>query len=234
MADERGRALIRTLAAAVDRTPPDALRLDWATCDAALLPAGVRGLGLQDFMFDGITEPIVRRFLANADELKALAGSLSGIRFGLALLGMSVDWRSWHGQTPKGAPGTFDAVVFVQAPLTDDPDLFSPESFAAARAMVDAMKRWSQEGDLDLGLGTIGTVRAASANASLALHRADGDVPPDADETGATGTAAALATLAHHRVAADVPPGADETAASGMAGAIAALSIHRAHCEVIQ
>lgn len=145
VADERGRALIRTLAAAIDETPPDALRHDWATCDARLLPAGVRGLGLQDLMFDGITEPIVRRFLANADALKSLAGSLPGIRFAIDLLGLSVRWRSWHAAVPRGPHDTYTARVYLDDILGEG-EALAPRTRRAAITMIDAQKRWSQSG----------------------------------------------------------------------------------------
>ena len=169
IADVRGRAFAALLAEALDQTPPDDLReVDWQTCDERLLPFGVRELGLQDLMYSGITVDEVRQFLANADALKAQAGSVRGIRFALALLGLELEWVHWHEMEPPGLPGTYEARINVETELGVGEDTFGRREVAAAEAAIDSQKRWSQEGAFDLIInGEIATTLPARASVGM-------------------------------------------------------------------
>lgn len=150
IADDRGRAvlsLMTQVAASFDWKP--GLAVAWADVPTPMLPFAVRALALQDLVQPGMREDVVRRFIANAWALKALQGKVVGVRFGLGLLGMDVEWRQWFAVTPKGPPGTYVAIVTVRD------EVFEGEGRAltarlqrAALNMVDVMKRWSQEGPL--------------------------------------------------------------------------------------
>ncbi|MEC5291959.1 phage tail protein [Aurantimonas sp. C2-6-R+9] len=153
VADARGRAFIRVIGRAIDAGDPNALILtDFSKVDARLLPFFVRGLSLQEFMFEGITEAIVRNFCANAVPLHEKKGTVAGIAFGLSLIGMKLTFTHWFKRVPPGAPNTYEATAYIDDVLYEDGSSLTPRTRAAALQMIDAMKRWSQEGATRFGI----------------------------------------------------------------------------------
>lgn len=163
--DGRAEALRATIAKGIDALPLKQLDVvDFDTVDPQLLPALVRGLSLQEFMFEGITEATVRAFCANAVRLHQRKGTIAGIRFGLDLLNMSMDWRDWYQQEPQAAPNTYTTTIFIGRSIFAEADPTLERGKRAAIAMVDAMKRWSQEGSLRFGVATnVNAYRGASS-----------------------------------------------------------------------
>lgn len=160
VADERGRAFMGLIARALADRDPNRLRLtDYSKVDARLLPALVRQFSLQEFMFDGVTEEMVRDFLSNAVPLHQQKGTVPGIRFGLSLIGMRLEFRDWADQDPQGPPNTYTARAFVDDALWQSGSTLAPRVRSAARRMVNSMKRWSQEGSLTFGMSAQATMR---------------------------------------------------------------------------
>lgn len=150
IADDRGRAVLSLMAEIAGRFDwRRDLAVTWADVPSAMLPYAIRSLALQDFVQPGMTETVLRRFVANAWQIHQLKGKVAGVRFGLSLLGMSVEWRQWFLDSPPGPPGTYVATVR----LSDE--VFEAEGRAitlraqrAAIKMIDVTKRWSQDGSL--------------------------------------------------------------------------------------
>ena len=165
IADIRGRAVASVVARMIDTfEPEDLLVIDYEKVDAKLLPILVRGHSLEDLMFDGITEEIVRIFCANAGALHARKGGVDGVRFALDLLGFGVDWVNWNDTDPKGPHDTYEAIVYVDRNLfPGETGLINERTQRAALDMIDAMKRWSQEGGLAIGIRFKGEVKSGGA-----------------------------------------------------------------------
>lgn len=178
--DERAAGFVAVLARGRDELPPSALNVtDFDTVDARLLPALVRGHSLQEFMFDGIAEELVRLFLKNAAVLHEKKGTVEGVRFALTLLQMRIDWTAWHDDVPAGVPNTYRARIwFGRSIFAGDPDLL-PKSTVAARAAINAMKRWSQDGSHEFGVVNFATrfVGALAAEGSRYVAALPGDDP---------------------------------------------------------
>jgi phage tail P2-like protein len=156
IADERGRAVLALMTRIAGEFDwGRELAVTWADAPSAMLPYAVRSLALQEIVQPGMREEVVRRFLPEAWRLHALQGRVSGVRFGLGLLGMEVEWVQWFRAVPPGPPGTYVASIRVTEALFDRDGLepvVTAETQRAAARMVNYMKRWSQAGSLRFAL----------------------------------------------------------------------------------
>lgn len=89
------------------------------TTPSVSLPALIRELSMEDVIEPGMAEDVVRRLLKRSYELHAEKGYISGVRKVLALLGVSLRWRQWFEQEPKGPPGTHKVVVYPNEMIFD-------------------------------------------------------------------------------------------------------------------
>lgn len=233
VADRRGRAFARALFETASRIDPDALRIDPLTCDARLLPTLVREAAVHKYMFEGITEELVREFVDRAHELHALEGTLPGIRAALGIVGMTVEWQHWYQMDPPGPVHTYIATVYVDASLADDGDLFGPRALAAASRMIRTAKRHSQDGPFRVGVRMSDTIAAASAAAAIAFERTAGTVvvaSHDTDRVACASAACAVALDHDHGTAATPIHERDLVAA---ASAATALTFDRSYGSVL-
>lgn len=150
IADDRGRAILALFGEISGRFDwRRDLAVTWSDVPSAMLPYAIRSLALQEIVQPGMTEAIQRRLVENAYPLHALQGKVAGVRLGLSLLGMSVDWSQWFTQVPKGAPGTYVATIRVSEEVfAGEGRVLTFRLQRAASRMVDVMKRWSQDGAL--------------------------------------------------------------------------------------
>lgn len=229
VADARARAFTAALGRGLDEVPLGRLDLlDFEHVEAALLPALVRGFSLQEFMFDGIPEPVVRRLLAQAIPLHVRKGTQAGIRMALELVGMRLVLKPWYAQVPEAPPNTFKAVVYItEQMLADAAVVLNETSLRAAVAMFNGTKRWSQEGTLAIGVAFPSKLGTAGAAAGMAVDARP--APSSIDLTRrskvALGSAAAGLAVEHRPFNAK----ADVTRRSMIAagGAAAGLAVHR-------
>lgn len=136
---------------------PDFRRLLMEHFDSApseALPALIREFSIEEFVEPGMNETVIRRLLAGSFEMHAKKGYLEGIRKGLALIGMSVDWVQWYEKTPKGQPGTHTATVYATEFIFDNQGaILDARVQRAALRMIDGTKRWSQDVEFVIGVG---------------------------------------------------------------------------------
>lgn len=145
-ADDRGRAMLALMTrieASFDWKT--GLALDTADIPTAMLPYAIRSLGLQDYVEPGMKEVYLRRVVANALPIKVQEGTIKGVRYALALLGMSVSWTQWHHQVPRGAPGTHVVAVTLNERLFDGEPLLSERTQRHALKVIETVKRLSQD-----------------------------------------------------------------------------------------
>lgn len=200
--DARARAFLAVIAKGREEVPPSRFDLiDYDTVDVALLPYLVRARSLQDFMFDGITEEIVRLFLKNAPQLHAQKGTVKGIRFGLSLLKMRVRWTHWFNAVPQAAPNTYTATAYLDGDLLNEGATLSPRTRGAATTMVAVMKRHSQEGQLTFGIDAHAPVKmGATARLGGLIHTKIATVPNQTERAPVRmGATARLGGLIHTR-----------------------------------
>lgn len=229
VADARGRVFMETVAAAIERSDPNDLRFtDFERVDARLLPLFVRQLSLQRFMFPGITEEIVRRFCARAAEIHELSGSLPGIRFALELVGMTLDWEDWHEANPLGQPDTYEATVWANEHIApDEPSILNPKTIAAATAMIDGQKRWSQEGPFRLGVAIDGAMAPVTTGQATATHRASGEARHETTRAADPAIATTGQALAVHRASGTAEHDTTREAQPAAVVSSTAIAIHR-------
>lgn len=171
-ADERGRAilsLMTKITASFDWRAT--LAVTTADIPTALLPHAIRSASLQSYVEPGMSETHVRRMLSNALPLKVREGTISGVKFGLSLLGMSAEWTQWHEMTPQGAPGTHRVRIYASEYLHEGEPLLSARTQRAALRIVETMKRLSQDVALEIGAASRAPIALGAAFAgSQARH----------------------------------------------------------------
>lgn len=122
------------------------------TVDARLLPYMIREFGAQNLIDPGLPEHVQRRILANIWELKALHGYDAGVKLGLKLLGMVPEITHWHQMDPKGPANTHRITFYVGEQLFQNNEgLFGEREIRAAKRMINATKRWSQDSTYVVG-----------------------------------------------------------------------------------
>lgn len=228
VADARAQAFTEVLGRAIDELPLDRFGLvDFDRVDAKLLSDLVRGLTMQKFMFEGIPETVVRRLLANAIPLHVTHGTAAGIKLGLRMIGMRLKLLPWHAETPRAAPNTYKATIYVNEQLFDDPKLLSEANQRAALTMVDATKRWSQLGTLTIGVGFDGTTLVANAATAMAFDRREHQAAPNVSRRSEAGLAGAAASMVVDRRTHAAAPSLLRRSSFAAAGAMAAMAVHR-------
>lgn len=179
--DARANGFLAAIREGQDLFPPEGWLIDFATVDASLLPSLVRGLSLQDFMFPGIDEATVRRFLKAANQLHAEKGKSGGIAFALSLIDLKLDYVDWHEETPPGPPNTYRAVIYATDRTPRDRAALPPVVRQAATRMFRNMQRWSQApavprrfGVSTAAPGRLGSIARAGG---MIVHRAFNPTP---------------------------------------------------------
>lgn len=179
-ADERGRAILslatqivgsfdwrQTMAVGIDDIP------------AAMLPHAIRSAALQSYVEPGLSEAHQRRMLANALPLKVREGTISGVKFGLSLLGMSAQWTQWHETTPHGPPGTHRVRIYVSEYLNDGEPLLSSRTQRAALRIVETMKRLSQDVAVEVGASSRASLNVGAGMLGLQARRVYAALSPN-------------------------------------------------------
>ena len=176
VADPRGRAIVETVAALLREGPLTRFLLtDPATVIAAALPALIAAAGISDLIEPGLPEAEARALLAEAVPINAARGRVAGIRRGLALVGLDADVVQWHQTTPKGAPNTYEITVWAERQVIPEEGgpLVNDATQRQARRIVDAMKRWSQDGPTQFGIATRPEMAVAGAVTVVLLVAVD-------------------------------------------------------------
>jgi P2-related tail formation protein len=179
--DERGQAiltLMTKISASFDWRAVMAVTV--ADIPSAMLPHAIRSASLQNYVEPGMSETHLRRMLSNALPLKVREGTISGVKFGLSLLGMSAEWTQWHEMTPLGSPGTHRVRIYASEYLHEGEPLLSARTQRAALRIVEAMKRHSQDVSLEIGAGAHAAVVVAVGAAVVQAAMADGRASPGA------------------------------------------------------
>lgn len=176
VADARGRAFGLAMERAL--AEPDFRKLLFEridAVDASVLPALIREFSMEEFVEPDMREEIVRALLKDAFSLHADKGFIHGVRRGLALLGMSVQWEQWFQMKPQGEPGTHRATVYANQFLFDEQDIWlDARLIDAARRMIDGTKRWSQTISFRVGARFADRLAAGGAARGVGLTRAEG------------------------------------------------------------
>ena len=169
-----------------------------AEMTADMLPLAVWELSLEEFMPpEGLPEHVVRRLIDRAYDLHALKGTDEGVQLGVRLLtGLTPEIVHWWQMTPRGHHDTHTITVWVSEAVFGDGVILSERVQRAARTIIDATKRWSQDTDFRIGAGF--PCRAALANAAAGLavdnRGLQGRRPDAANALAAADAAAAMQT----------------------------------------
>lgn len=169
--DVRGRAILRAVDEMIGETPISSFYVrDADTCPAEVLPALVAEYSLHEFVEPSLPEAIVRRIVKHAYFLQRLAGTDAGVLLGLSLLGVDADITQWWQTEPKGPANTHNVQVFVGEKLFEPAaDIFlSDREIRAARRMIDACKRFSQQTFMRTGVA----LRLPSRRVAARIHGA--------------------------------------------------------------
>ncbi len=190
-----------------------------------VLPALIVEFGAGEFLTPGLREDVVRDVLANIWELKAKKGTDAGVLFGLSLLGMRARWTQWWEASPPGATNTYRCRVFVEEPVIEgDVSPISAAAQDAALNMIDAMKRWSQEGTFGLGIERRGAVHVHARRRIVARKFVSAGRPTAMRMSGVAGAGALARAARVLRFATERAPLA--AAVPLAAGALARSSRH--------
>jgi len=153
--DERQRAFVETLDAQLSTIDIASFKMsDAAKVDRRLLPYLVREFSLQEFIEPGLSDDIVRAFIARAHELHSMKGYVEGTRLGLSLLGVEIDWVQWWQENPHAAPNTHRVRAFFDDILFTDNVLADAKHRRQVTRIVHATQRWSQDIAITFGVRT--------------------------------------------------------------------------------
>lgn len=165
--DARGRAFAAAFGEILSRFSTASLLVQDAwTVPASLLPAMTLETGMSEFVSPGMREEHVRALVAAAPEIHAMTGTIAGVRRALAAVGIQMQWTQWFEEEPPGHHDTHKVFLFADEVLVSGEEMFSYANQAAARRLIDATKRWSQDVAVSYG------VRAGGAFYVGALGRA--------------------------------------------------------------
>ncbi|MGH1577695.1 phage tail protein I [Planktotalea sp.] len=153
--DIRGRAFLQAVnrMLASKRLPGPDVR-DPATCPVEALPALIAEYSMEEFISPGLKEEYIRALLARRYDLKRMKGYIAGIRLGLSLVGVEVDWVQWFEETPMAAPNTHRLKVVFDKPMLDGVPIGDLYHRRAAARIIEAMKRFSQSEDIEFVIRT--------------------------------------------------------------------------------
>lgn len=204
--DKRSRDFVNAFGAMLSRFSTSALLIqDPWTVPAEYLPAMTISAGMTDFVFPGIREQHLRALLADAPAIHAMTGTLAGVRRALAAIGVEAHWTQWWQMTPQGSHDTHSVFLFASETIIAGEEYFSSANQTAARRIIDATKRWSQDVAVSYGVrrsapAYIGAL-ARTALAATA-HPFAFDIPVLRSTTFVAATAASfLSATAHPKVA---------------------------------
>lgn len=194
--DARSRAFASALDAALAGFSTSALLIqEPMTVPAFFLPAMTVEAGLSEFVSPGMREELVRELIAAAPDIHAMTGTIAGIRRALTAVGIEVEWTQWFETTPKGHHDTHKAFLIADDTLLEGEETFSAANRAAARRLIDATKRWSQDVAIFYGFFEIGPLGIAAATHTESTIVAEPFVMGGPiEEEGALGIAAATWT----------------------------------------
>lgn len=204
--DARSRAFAGALGALLGEFAPSALMIQDAwSAPSALLPAMVIEAGLADFVSDGMREAHLRALIAAAPAIHAMSGTIAGVRRALEAVGIAMQWTQWWQDEPPGPHDTHRVFLFADDVLISDEGMLSAANQAAARKLIDATKRWSQEVAIQYGVRAAGTACAGAIGRTHVVAVAHPQLlePPVLQAAAYAGaTAATSITVTAHRKAA--------------------------------
>lgn len=154
--DPRSRAFVTALDALLSSFSTSTLVVQDAwTVPAQYLPAMTLEAGLSEFVSPGMREEHIRSLIAAAPDIHAMTGTIAGIRRALGAVGIEMQWSQWFQEEPPGPHDTHKVFLFSTGGLVEDGP-FSPANQAAARRLIDAAKRWSQDVAISYGVRSRG------------------------------------------------------------------------------
>lgn len=172
--DLRGKAFLSAVNRLLgDRPLPGPHMRDPEICPAEVLPALVAEYSMEEFIEPGLPEHVVRRILKNRWALQTGEGYDAGVKLGLSLLGMTTTIEQWWQVEPKRPANTHRLYFFVgEALFPDELSVLNQRTTKAALRMIDATKRWSQDGELFVGAKlTLPTTRTAMRATGISCRR---------------------------------------------------------------
>ncbi len=211
--------------AEVQLTPATLCMRTSAEMSAEMLPLAVWELSLEEFVpEEGLPEHVVRRLIGRAVELHALKGTDEGVQLGMqVLLGGTAEIVHWWQKTPRGHHDTHTITVWVGEAW--DGGVLTPLQQIAARRMIDATKRWSQDTDFRIGTlhlthsGTAAVQRTVDCERRLVAA----SVPPMAEHLGSAAISRQI-EMERQAVAAEVPA---STVHLGVAAVLRGIEVDR-------
>lgn len=144
--DRRSRAFASALSALLGEFSTSALLIqDPYAAPASLLPMMTLEAGLSQFVSPGMREELVRELIAAAPDIHAMTGTIAGVRRALEAVGLNMQWTQWFQMSPPGPHDTHQVFVFADETIIVGEEAFSAANQAAARRLINATKRWSQD-----------------------------------------------------------------------------------------
>lgn len=151
--DKRSRDFVNAFGEMLSRFSTSALLIqDPWTVPVEYLPAMTISAGMTDFVFPGIREQHLRALLADAPAIHAKTGTLAGVRRALAAIGVEAHWTQWWQKVPQGPHDTHTVFLFASEAIIAGEEYFSSANQTAARRIIDATKRWSQDVAVSYGV----------------------------------------------------------------------------------
>ena len=199
--DKRSRALIDAYSQELEQVKlTDLLVNNAMTVDARLLPAMTVARSMSDFVYPNMREIHLRQLLNDYREIHANSGYIKGTRRALSALGVTVSWTQWFEETPKAHHNTHKVTAFINENLfAGDASILNSETQSAVLRFINLTKRWSQDIDFTIGLGSNSKVGLANAAISIRAGYLSGCISPRFPSTSTLGIAnAATGIIAHH------------------------------------
>lgn len=171
--DERGRGLLRSLDQIIGDQPIADFYVKAAdTCPAEALPALIAEYSMEEFVDPSWPEIVQRRVLKNAWLLQTLEGRDIGVKLGLSLLGLNAVIEQWWQISPKGPPNTHTVYFDIDEQVfADTRQSFEQRELRAAKRMIEATKRWSQDSKIVLVVKAAGVGHVRQQAGGLKLNR---------------------------------------------------------------
>lgn len=161
--DARGRAFAAAFGELLARFSTSSLLVQDAwTAPASLLPAMTLEAGMGEFVSPGMREAHVRALIAAAPDIHAMTGTIAGVRRALAAVGIRMQWTQWFEEEPPAPHDTHKVFLFADDVLVSGEEMFSRANQAAARRLIDATKRWSQDVAISYGVRAGGALHVGA------------------------------------------------------------------------
>ncbi len=169
------------------------MQRDSSEISTEALPLAIHDRSLEEFISeDGLPEEAVRRLIDQVWGLHEEKGTDDGVALGLSLIGIRPHFEHWWQQEPEGPHDTHRLTVYANEHLFEDEAvLLNSKVQNAAKTMVDATKRWSQETRFELGAEFESTLNLGMAGRSNAFAQ-----PMGATVLPGSGTTLSMGTMA--------------------------------------